>query len=125
MHAFITGSTGLLGSNLARLLVSDGHEVRALVRSMDKARGQFADLDEPSRARLAFIEGDLENVAGFASALAGCDVLFHTAAYFREASSLAITGQSSKRSTSTRRWSFSTPRSVTALGVPCTSARRV
>ena len=85
MHAFITGSTGLLGSNLARLLVSDGHQVRALLRSMDKARGQFADLDEPSIARLAFIEGDLENVAGFASALAGCDVLFHTAAYFREA----------------------------------------
>jgi dihydroflavonol-4-reductase len=84
MQAFVTGGTGLLGTNLIRHLVSEGHEVRALVRSMDKAQRQFADLWEPWRARLSFVEGDLTDVASFALGLAGCDVVFHTAAYFRE-----------------------------------------
>jgi dihydroflavonol-4-reductase len=84
MQAFVTGGTGLLGTNLIRHLVSEGHSVRALVRSMDKARRQFADLWEPWRGRLTFVEGDLANVTSFASALTGCDVVFHTAAYFRE-----------------------------------------
>ena len=30
MKAFVTGSTGLLGSNLVRLLLAQGHEVKAL-----------------------------------------------------------------------------------------------
>jgi dihydroflavonol-4-reductase len=84
MKAFVTGGTGLLGMNLIRQLVSDGHEVRALVRSMDKARRQFASLWEPWRSRLTFVEGDLADVASFGPALTGCDLVFHTAAYFRE-----------------------------------------
>jgi dihydroflavonol-4-reductase len=84
MQAFVTGGTGLLGTNLIRHLVSEGHDVRALVRSIDKARRQFADVWEPWRARLTFVEGDLTDVTSFAPALAGCDVVFHTAAYFRE-----------------------------------------
>lgn len=84
MQAFVTGGTGLLGTNLIRHLVSQGHGVRALVRSMDKAQRQFADLWEPWRARLTFVEGDLTDVASFVPALAGTDVVFHTAAYFRE-----------------------------------------
>jgi dihydroflavonol-4-reductase len=84
MQAFVTGGTGLLGTNLIRHLVSQGHEVRALVRSTDKARRQFADLWEPWRGRLTFVEGDLAEVGSFTPALAGSDVVFHTAAYFRE-----------------------------------------
>ncbi|HUK90777.1 MAG TPA: NmrA family NAD(P)-binding protein, partial [Blastocatellia bacterium] len=37
MKAFVTGSTGLLGNNLVRLLVEQGHSVKALVRSPEKA----------------------------------------------------------------------------------------
>jgi dihydroflavonol-4-reductase len=78
MNAFVTGSTGLLGNNLVRLLVEKGHKVKALVRSKDKAVKQFGDLP------IEYIVGDMENIEGFAEAMNGSDVLFHTAAYFRE-----------------------------------------
>lgn len=78
MKAFVTGSTGLLGNNLVRELLAAGHEVTALVRSPAKARKMFGDLP------ITLIQGDMEDIAGFVPALAGHDVLFHTAAYFRE-----------------------------------------
>lgn len=79
MQAFVTGSTGLLGGNLVKELIHQGHTVRALVRSRSKGQHVLGDLPG-----VELIEGDMENVAGFAAHLAGCDVLFHTAAYFRE-----------------------------------------
>ncbi len=78
MKAFVTGSTGLLGNNLVRLLVEKGHHVKALVRSKDKALKQFGDLP------VEYVVGDMENVAGFAAEMKDCDILFYTAAYFRE-----------------------------------------
>lgn len=78
MKAFVTGSTGLLGSNLVHQLVKSGYEVRALARSREKA----AKLLDGSGAEIVI--GDMENVAGFAAELKNVDVLFHTAAYFRE-----------------------------------------
>jgi dihydroflavonol-4-reductase len=33
---------------------------------------------------LEVVPGDLTHVEGFAAALQGCDLMFHTAAYFRE-----------------------------------------
>jgi dihydroflavonol-4-reductase len=53
--------------------------VKALVRSKEKAQKLLGDMKN-----VTFVQGDMENVAGFAESLAGCDVLFHTAAYFRE-----------------------------------------
>jgi dihydroflavonol-4-reductase len=79
MQAFVTGSTGLLGSNLVRELVDRGYGVKALVRSGDKAKHLLGDLP-----KVQFIQGDLRHIAAFAHELRGCDVLFHTAAYFRE-----------------------------------------
>ncbi len=78
MKAFVTGSTGLLGNNLVRLLLEQGHQVKALVRSKEKAEKLFAGLP------IEYVVGDMENVAAFAAEMQGCDVLFHTAAYFRE-----------------------------------------
>lgn len=80
MHtAFVTGATGLLGNNLVRLLLARGVRVKALARSAGKAWQQFE-----TQPGLEIVEGDMQNVAGFAKALTGCDALFHTAAYFRE-----------------------------------------
>lgn len=79
MKAFVTGATGLLGNNLVRALVWEGHEVKALVRSTEKAERQFGEIKN-----VEFITGDIADVEGFAAHLKGCDVLFHTAAYFRE-----------------------------------------
>jgi dihydroflavonol-4-reductase len=78
MRAFVTGATGLLGSNLVKTLLEQGHEVRGLVRSPDKAQRIFAD------GKIELVTGNVRDVATFAHALAGCDALFHTAAYFRE-----------------------------------------
>jgi dihydroflavonol-4-reductase len=78
MRAFVTGSTGLLGSNLVRQLVEAGVSVRALARSSGRAADIFAGLG------VEVVEGDMGDVEAFAPRLAGCDVLFHAAAYFRE-----------------------------------------
>lgn len=75
MNAFVTGSTGLLGFNLVRNLVTDGHKVKALARSIEKAEKVLGDLD------VTIIEGDMLNVADFAHHMAECNVLFHVAAF--------------------------------------------
>lgn len=78
MKAFVTGSTGLLGNNFVRLLIEQGHSVKALVRSPEKAAKLFSNLN------VALVKGDMLNINSFAQELAEYDVLFHTAAYFRE-----------------------------------------
>jgi dihydroflavonol-4-reductase len=78
MRTFVTGATGLLGSNLVRALRAEGHSVRALVRSKEKAQRQLGDTG------VDLVVGDMENVPAFATALEGVETLFHTAAYFRE-----------------------------------------
>jgi dihydroflavonol-4-reductase len=79
LTAFVTGSTGLLGSNLVRLLLERGYNVVALARSPEKARLQLGE-----SPRLKVVRGDIEDNSTFVEALSGCDVLFHCAAYFRE-----------------------------------------
>ncbi len=77
-NAFVTGATGLLGTNLVRDLMREGWKVRQLARSRPKFERLFPGIEvEP-------VTGDMEDVAGFATALRGCDTLFHCAAYFRE-----------------------------------------
>jgi dihydroflavonol-4-reductase len=78
MRAFVTGSTGLLGNNLVRLLIKEGYHVKALARSREKAQQALSDTNAE------IVVGDMNDVDAFADALAGSDVLFHTAAYFRE-----------------------------------------
>ncbi|HLW03927.1 MAG TPA: SDR family oxidoreductase [Ktedonobacterales bacterium] len=78
MKAFVTGSTGLLGSNLVNALVAAGHEVKALARSREKAERLLP------QAHVEIVVGDMENIPAFAPSMAGSDVLFHTAAYVRE-----------------------------------------
>ena len=78
MRVFVTGSTGLLGNNLVRLLLDRGFDVVGLVRSEEKAKRMFG------RTKAHFVKGDMRDVAGFAPAMDGCEAVFHTAAYFRE-----------------------------------------
>jgi nucleoside-diphosphate-sugar epimerase len=77
--AFVTGATGLLGNNLVRMLARRGVHVRALSRSLEKAQFQFGDTED-----VEVVLGDLTDIGGFARALGGSDVLFHTAAFFRD-----------------------------------------
>lgn len=77
--AFVTGSTGLLGNNLVRLLLERGVKVKAMARSTEKAAKQFGDL-----AGLEIVKGDMLDIGAVAPHLVGSDVLFHTAAHFRD-----------------------------------------
>jgi nucleoside-diphosphate-sugar epimerase len=70
---FVTGATGLVGSNLCRTLVDAGHRVRGLVRS------------EADASRLAAIGvepciGDVTDAASIVAATNGADHVVHTAA---------------------------------------------
>ncbi|SDY31006.1 dihydroflavonol-4-reductase [Collimonas sp. OK242] len=77
--AFVTGATGLLGNNLVRELVNRGVAVKALVRSPEKAARQFGSL-----AGIELVHGDMADVGAFSAAMRACDVVFHTAAFFRD-----------------------------------------
>lgn len=77
--AFVTGATGLLGNNLVRLLSKRGWSVKALARSRTKAEAQLAGV-----AGVRIVTGDMERVAEFAIHMRDVDVLFHTAAHFRD-----------------------------------------
>ncbi|WP_435108197.1 NAD-dependent epimerase/dehydratase family protein [Nocardiopsis synnemataformans] len=78
-RSVVTGATGLLGSNIVRLLLSLDQEVVALVRDTDRARRLL-----PDDPRLRLVAGDITDPDSYRPVLAGADEVFHTAAYFRE-----------------------------------------
>lgn len=72
MQFLLTGGSGFIGSNLARLLKSRGHAVRALVRKTS----QRAALE---KAGATFAYGDLNSGEGLTEALEGVEVVLHLA----------------------------------------------
>ncbi len=76
MKVFVTGGTGLLGNNVVRLLLEQGHETRALARTGSDSR-PFAGLN------VELITGDLENSAALARGTQGADLVVHAAADVR------------------------------------------
>ena len=75
MTTLVTGATGFLGSALARELINDGRTIKLLVRKKTDTRN-IDDLD----CEVAY--GDLRDQDSLKSALAGCNTLYHTAAYY-------------------------------------------
>lgn len=75
MKAFVTGATGFIGGNLARMLLSDGHQVRVLARAGSDRRN-LAGLP------IEMAEGDLDNWQLLTEQMAGCDAVFHVAAHY-------------------------------------------
>jgi dihydroflavonol-4-reductase len=75
MKTLVTGGAGFVGSALVRELLRDGRAVRVLVRSSTDLRNlQGLDVER--------VEGDLQDAESLRQALAGCDTLYHTAAYY-------------------------------------------
>jgi len=75
MKTIITGSTGFLGSAVLRELLDDGREVKVLVR-----RGTRTANIDGLDVEIAY--GDLRDLESIRSALNGCDILYHVAAYY-------------------------------------------
>jgi dihydroflavonol-4-reductase len=76
VKALVTGATGFVGAAVARALLGDGWEVRALVRPN-------ADRRNLSGLALETVRGDLHEPASLAAAARGCQALFHLAADYR------------------------------------------
>ncbi len=70
---FLTGATGFVGSNLARLLVDQGEELRCLVRPGNPAKNLVG-------VPFQKVEGCLEDEALLGEALGGVDLVIHAAA---------------------------------------------
>jgi len=75
MKALVTGATGFVGGAVARALVRAGVDVRVLARSQ-------SDTQNLSGLPVERVEGDLLNPASLRTALAGCQQLYHVAAYY-------------------------------------------
>jgi dihydroflavonol-4-reductase len=75
MRALVTGANGLIGANLVRGLLNQGHWVRAFVRPTSDLRSL-----DGIEVELAF--GDILESDTLIKAAKGCDVLFHVAAIF-------------------------------------------
>ncbi|MBX2954302.1 MAG: NAD-dependent epimerase/dehydratase family protein [Leadbetterella sp.] len=72
MNVFLTGITGLLGSEVARQLLERGYRIRALVRNPQKAQLQHPDIE--------YVQGDILDVTALAEQMQGMDQVIHTAA---------------------------------------------
>lgn len=76
MRALVTGATGFVGAAVARALLAQGWQVRALVRGRSDRRNVAALEVEQAI-------GDLTDPASLRRALEGCDAAFHVAADYR------------------------------------------
>ena len=76
MRALVTGATGFVGAAVARALLREKWEVRALARKGSDRRNL-----QPIAVEV--VEGDLGDAGSLERALAGCDALFHVAADYR------------------------------------------
>ena len=75
MRVLVTGATGFIGGNLARLLWRQGHRVRALVRSGSNPLTIEGTAIEP-------VTGDILDRDSVVSAAQGCEAVFHCAAAY-------------------------------------------
>jgi dihydroflavonol-4-reductase len=73
VRVYVTGATGYLGRALCRRLVTDGHEVRALVR--EPARGS-----ELASLGVALFPGDVTERVSLREGMSGADWVIHAAA---------------------------------------------
>ncbi len=77
MRVCIIGATGFIGGAVARAAVARGWQTRAL-RRRPSAVGALGDVAQ----RIDWVEGAIEDAGSLRAAMAGCDLVFHTAGYY-------------------------------------------
>jgi nucleoside-diphosphate-sugar epimerase len=91
MKTLVTGATGFIGSHLVDRLLEGGDAVRALVRTS-------SDVSYLKERGVELVNGDITDPASLPAAVAGVDVVYHTAAMvndwgpWREFQSVTIDG---------------------------------
>lgn len=75
MKIFLTGATGFIGSQMALQLARNGHQIHALVRSIERAK------KEVEHKNISFFEGNLDDRKMLTAALTGCDQAYLLAAF--------------------------------------------
>lgn len=73
--ALVTGAAGFIGSNVVRVLLEEGIDVRAMVLPGEDQRN-LTGLDVEK------VEGNVLDAPSVDAVLKGCDTLFHLAAIF-------------------------------------------
>ena len=76
MKAFVTGGTGFIGQRVIKKLLERGYQVYALARSSQSAANLAA-------LGCTVVEGDITDVASLREGMAGSDVVFHIAAWYK------------------------------------------
>ncbi|NKB24899.1 MAG: NAD-dependent epimerase/dehydratase family protein [Kiritimatiellae bacterium] len=72
MNILITGATGFIGSHLVDRLLTEGHEITALIRSS-------SNLQWLQHRNIRLVQGDLIHPASLKEAVTGQDLIFHIA----------------------------------------------
>jgi dihydroflavonol-4-reductase len=81
----LTGCSGFIAKHVALRLLNAGHDLRGTVRRVDRGdevRAAVAPHLAEGAGRLTFVQADLEADTGWTEAVAGVDVVVHTASPF-------------------------------------------
>jgi dihydroflavonol-4-reductase len=81
MRVLVTGGTGYVGSHTVAALVEAGHEVRLLVRAVQRVAPALAPLG-PQAADLDTIVGDVTDPAAVDQAVPDCEAVVHAGSVF-------------------------------------------
>jgi len=79
MKIAITGGTGFVGRNIARLLASEGHDLVLTARGQDRTDPEIHQL-----SHTRFVSMTLDNPNELSDAFAGCEAVIHCAGINRE-----------------------------------------
>lgn len=80
MTVLVTGGAGFVGNNIIDVLLKQGHNVRALVRTPEKAQKRLGKYG----SRLEMVQGDVTNRESVFKAVEGTKAIIHTVAISME-----------------------------------------
>ncbi|MCR6482924.1 aldehyde reductase [Amycolatopsis sp. OK19-0408] len=81
-EVLVTGGSGYIGSFCVLALLAEGHSVRTTVRNLEKEpqlRAMLRAGGAPEDAKVTVLQADLQQDAGWAAAVEGCDYVLHVA----------------------------------------------